>query len=79
VLSDAKPYQGWRGLVPIARDASDFLEIVQWAVANQDQVRRSAAELRRRVLGERDIRNHLDRWREAVVGSREDAPLVSAA
>ena len=51
---------------PACATKADWLERVQWAVANQDEVRLTAAELRERVLEERSIHREAASWRAVL-------------
>jgi len=66
VCADAAAYEWWRDKpMPLARDADHFLELVQWCVANRDEVRELAGQARAYVLAERTIEGNVWRWREA--------------
>ncbi len=66
VASRCPTFEGWEDLVPMTETRADFLEIVQWAVANRDEVRERAAAVREYVLAERTIERNLDAWRQAL-------------
>jgi hypothetical protein len=70
IASDAPPYDEWGGPAHLARGAQGFLEGVQWAVANQDEVRERAMAAREHVFAQRTIETNLWRWREALGGGR---------
>jgi hypothetical protein len=67
LISDVPTFDYWKPLLPPAcATKADWLERVEWAVGNQDEVRRQAMELRDRVLEERSIHLEIASWRAAL-------------
>lgn len=66
VLQDAEPYKPWKGIVPMAKDAAEWQEIIRWAVQNPGEVTAFADEAKRYVLRERTIQSTIHTWREAI-------------
>jgi hypothetical protein len=78
IVQDCENYAAWRDTpVLFARDADEFLEHVQWAVAHRGEVRERAMAAREYVLRERTIERTLPLWREALGVSPRTAAAVA--
>lgn len=67
VMSDVPPYSPWKGKPGyFAQTPKDFLRVVKHLVANREEVRETARLAREYVLAERDIRDSVHLWREAL-------------
>ena len=65
-----EPYHQWFDDSPclVAESPRDFLRHAQWCVDNRDEVKRLGKEMREIVTARRNIRDHVARWEEAIVG-----------
>jgi hypothetical protein len=66
IVSDSPVYDAWRGIVPMAKTPTDFVELVRWAATHRDEVRSQARSLWQRVSATRTIDQTIGLWREAV-------------
>jgi hypothetical protein len=69
IISDARCYAEWREVLPVARDAAEFLDLVQWAASHPAEVRARRAALREHVLATRTIETEVEAWRAAIEGA----------
>jgi hypothetical protein len=70
ILQGERPYDEWRDK-PFARicwTPADWMNAIQWAVRNRDEVRRLGAACREHVLKERTFRTEIHKWRAAIGG-----------
>ena len=78
ICSATANYAAWQDrFTPSPSTPAEWLEAVQWAVANRDEVRELAAEARAYVLAERSIDRTIGLWREACA-EPASVPLVAA-
>lgn len=68
-VSDVDPYKGCEvpGIMHCPTPKA-FLSAVQWAVANQHEIKDLAREARAYVLDERTVEANIDKWEAAVAG-----------
>ncbi|MBA3844250.1 MAG: hypothetical protein H0X39_16815 [Actinobacteria bacterium] len=66
VVQHAEPYKRWHDLLPTATSPEDFLEHVQAAAADPEGTAAHAAELRDRILKERNIAAVIGQWQQAI-------------
>lgn len=67
IVSAQPPYADWvdGDLVLKAKDERGFLKAIQHLVANRDEARQMAAELKQHVLAKRTVAGNIDLWRHA--------------
>jgi hypothetical protein len=69
VVSAVEPYRPWfDGPALRCHNANGFLEAIQWCVRNRDDVALIAEQARDYVLAERQIKDNVWRWEEAIAG-----------
>lgn len=79
VVSNVEAYRPWFDKPAYVADQPwDFKKIVKHLVRNRDEVRETARLAREYVLAERDIRQHVHKWREAVGGEAEPDKAAAA-
>lgn len=69
IVSAVEPFNPWVDKPALrAHNADGFLEAVQWAVTHRDEVYDIALAAREYVLAERQIKDNVWRWQEAIAG-----------
>jgi glycosyltransferase involved in cell wall biosynthesis len=71
IVSPLTPYKDWLDKIPTARNAQDWLNALQWAVSNKEEVKARAKEIHDFVITERNIKKEANAWLKAV-----EKPLV---
>lgn len=68
IVQDSIVYDSYQGPSIRCRTTKDWQAALKWCALNPDEVRSLAREARAYVIAKHDIRNHMDAWKEAILG-----------
>lgn len=80
IVHDAEPYEDWTHMENClkAQSSTDYLNQVKWAMSHRDEAKQLAAEAKKWVMLNRNIRNQVGVWREAFETGGEHAGEVTS-